>query len=155
MSTTFTPPTSYAEDRFYLFWHKLRVPFSIYRQVPIGPYYADFTCLEAALVIEIDGAAYHSTPEQLERDNHRQAYIESQGYRVIRFSASQVYHRPMHCVRRAQSLEEHHLEEAHLPPVPGRTVQLRPEHDIRSRLPRHYRTAQKPVEDIGFYGRWL
>lgn len=32
--------------------------------------------------------------------------------------------------------QEHQIEEAQLPPVPGRSIQLRPEHDIRSRMPR-------------------
>ena len=34
---------------------------------------------------------------------------------------------------------EHYLEEAQLPPDPRRTIQLRPEQDIRSRLPQYRR----------------
>ena len=54
------------------------------RQVSIGAFFADFCCREAKLVIEIDGAT-HETPEELASDNRRTAWLEAQGYRVIRF----------------------------------------------------------------------
>ena len=54
------------------------------RQVSIGPFFADFCCREAKLVIEIDGAT-HETPEELSYDSRRTKWLESQGYRVIRF----------------------------------------------------------------------
>ena len=54
------------------------------RQVSIGPFFADFCCREAKLVIEIDGVT-HETPEQLIGDNRRTAWLETQGYRIIRF----------------------------------------------------------------------
>ena len=54
------------------------------RQVPIGPFFADFCCRDAKLVIEIDGVT-HETPEELARDARRTAWLEAQGYRVIRF----------------------------------------------------------------------
>ncbi len=56
----------------------------IRRQVPIGPYIADFACFENWLVIEIDGAA-HRLPGRAERDAARQAWIELQGFCVLRF----------------------------------------------------------------------
>jgi very-short-patch-repair endonuclease len=54
------------------------------RQVSIGPFFADFCCRDAKLVIEIDGVT-HETPEELARDVRRTAWLEAQGYRVIRF----------------------------------------------------------------------
>ena len=54
------------------------------RQVSIGPFFADFCCREAKLVIEIDGVT-HETPEELARDARRATWLEAQGYRVIRF----------------------------------------------------------------------
>jgi len=54
------------------------------RQVSIGPFFADFCCRGAKLVIEIDGAT-HGTPEELASDSRRSAWLERQGYRVIRF----------------------------------------------------------------------
>lgn len=52
------------------------------RQVPFGPYYLDFLCREAALVVELDGGQ-HS--EQIAYDARRTAFLERSGLRVIRF----------------------------------------------------------------------
>jgi very-short-patch-repair endonuclease len=54
------------------------------RQVSIGPFFADFCCREAKLVIEIDGVT-HETPEELSNDDRRTAWLKAQGYHVIRF----------------------------------------------------------------------
>ncbi len=54
------------------------------RQVSIDPFFTDFCCREAKLVIEIDGVT-HETPEELASDDRRTAWLEAQGYRVIRF----------------------------------------------------------------------
>src|SRR5215203_1821598 len=54
------------------------------RQVSIGPFYVDFCCRDAKLVIEIDGVT-HETPKELAGDAHRTAWLEAQGFRVIRF----------------------------------------------------------------------
>jgi very-short-patch-repair endonuclease len=52
------------------------------RQVPIGPYIVDFVCLKAKLVIEIDGGQHQVNAEG---DAARSAWLESRGYRVLRF----------------------------------------------------------------------
>ena len=52
------------------------------RQHPIGPYIADFCCVERGLVVELDGGQHSS---QLKADQRRTAFIERQGYRVVRF----------------------------------------------------------------------
>ena len=54
------------------------------RQHPIGPYIADFACPEAQLVIELDGSG-HAAPAAMERDARRRAFLEAEGWRVIRF----------------------------------------------------------------------
>jgi very-short-patch-repair endonuclease len=59
--------------------HKFR------RQVPIGPYFADFVCLPARLVVEIDGPFHEE-----ESDARKTAYFEGQGFRVARFSVADV-----------------------------------------------------------------
>jgi very-short-patch-repair endonuclease len=51
------------------------------RQVPIGPYIADFACLEAALVIELDGGQH---AEAIGYDRQRDRYLAERGYRVLR-----------------------------------------------------------------------
>ena len=57
--------------------------FKFSRQIPIGPYFADFVCRSAKLVIEVDGPSHDL---QVEYDCARTELIEAQGYRVIRFS---------------------------------------------------------------------
>ena len=59
------------------------------RQHAIGPFLVDFYCREQRLVIELDGAS-HS--DQGQYDLERQAYLEEQNLRVIRFSNDQVLH---------------------------------------------------------------
>jgi very-short-patch-repair endonuclease len=61
------------------------------RQHPIGPYFADFVCASRRLVIEIDGE-HHAF--QVEADACRTAFIESQGWRVLRFWANEVLRNP-------------------------------------------------------------
>jgi very-short-patch-repair endonuclease len=51
------------------------------RQVPIGPYYVDFLCLERRLIIEVDGGQH---AERKAEDAQRTAWLEGQGFRVIR-----------------------------------------------------------------------
>ena len=60
------------------------------RQEPIGPYFADFVCREARLVVEIDGAT-HSTDCELAHDKVREDFLRAQGYRVVRFTNEEVY----------------------------------------------------------------
>ena len=70
-------------------WYRLRgrrlAGFKFRRQLPIGPYFADFACLSARLVVEIDGGEHHEP----EIDARKTAYLESQGFRVVRIGASQ------------------------------------------------------------------
>jgi very-short-patch-repair endonuclease len=53
------------------------------RQVPIGRYYADFCCHKRCLVIEVDGDA-HFEGEAIAYDAARDAFLRSEGYRVLR-----------------------------------------------------------------------
>ena len=49
-------------------------------------YRVDFILKDARLIVELDGHAYHSTKEQLEKDAIRQRYLTRAGYSVIRFT---------------------------------------------------------------------
>ena len=55
------------------------------RQVSLGPYIADFCSYGAKIVIEVDRNP-HGTMEAGEQDANRTAFMETQGYRVLRFS---------------------------------------------------------------------
>lgn len=52
------------------------------RQHFITPFIADFCCPEKQLIIELDGGQH---AERVEADRRRTGFLESQGYRVIRF----------------------------------------------------------------------
>ncbi|MBF9195457.1 endonuclease domain-containing protein [Microvirga terrestris] len=54
------------------------------RQAPIGPYIADFACLKARLLIELDGG-HHSRDDVATKDETRSRWLENEGYRVVRF----------------------------------------------------------------------
>jgi very-short-patch-repair endonuclease len=56
------------------------------RQHPIGEYIVDFYCPAARLVVELDGSS-HDDGTAFDYGQRRQAWLESQGYRVLRFRA--------------------------------------------------------------------
>jgi very-short-patch-repair endonuclease len=52
------------------------------RQHSVGPYIVDFVCLEAHLVLELDGD-YHDYV--VEEDQRRTEFLNQQGFQVLRF----------------------------------------------------------------------
>ena len=52
------------------------------RQVPIGPFICDFVARTPRIVVELDGGQHALSTEF---DGRRSAYLERQGYRVLRF----------------------------------------------------------------------
>jgi adenine-specific DNA-methyltransferase len=67
-------------------WQELRrgkIPGTRFRrQVPIGPYVADFACLKSRLIIELDGGQH---AERGGYDEQRTRFLEAQNFRVLRF----------------------------------------------------------------------
>lgn len=67
-------------------WYHLRSRrlsgYKFRRQHPVGPYFADFACLEAGLIVEVDGGQH---ADQHDSDARRTAYLQSQGFKVLRF----------------------------------------------------------------------
>jgi very-short-patch-repair endonuclease len=59
------------------------------RQHPIKDYVADFACVEASLVVEVDGAS-HSTREEREHDAVRTNVLTREGWHVLRVSNNDV-----------------------------------------------------------------
>ena len=72
-------------------WHSLRAKrfenAKFRHQTPVGPFVADFTCRSAMLAIELDGDSHGTTGVY---DARRTAFVESRGWRVIRFLNSDV-----------------------------------------------------------------
>ncbi|MGL4241254.1 MAG: endonuclease domain-containing protein, partial [Beijerinckiaceae bacterium] len=54
------------------------------RQVPIGRYVADFACVRRLVVVEADGGG-HGSHAGRAADSSRDAFLEGQGFRVVRF----------------------------------------------------------------------
>ena len=60
------------------------------RQLPIGPYFADFACREEALVIEVDGGQHNGA----RRDEIHTALMNAEGYAVLRLWNNEVLANP-------------------------------------------------------------
>ena len=61
------------------------------RQTPVGKYIVDYMCFEKKLVIEIDGGQHQL---RVDADSKRTKWLESQGFRVIRFWNNEVLTEP-------------------------------------------------------------
>ncbi|WP_327752581.1 DUF559 domain-containing protein [Sphingobium sp. SJ10-10] len=73
-----------------LLWQQLRnrkLGCKFSRQMPVGPYFADFICRELNLIIELDGASHDHT---IQHDSRRDNYCLAKGYRILRFSNADV-----------------------------------------------------------------
>jgi very-short-patch-repair endonuclease len=73
-----------------LLWQRLRggqAGPKFRRQHPIGPYIADFYCVAARLVIEVDGEIHAGRTEQ---DRDRDRFLRENGYEVLRLRAADV-----------------------------------------------------------------
>ncbi len=97
-----------------LLWHDLRKKLlgghKFRRQHPVGDYIADFACIKAKMVVEVDGAT-HGTKEERNYDERRTQYLESQGWKVIRISNQDIYK------HRRDVLDHIYVQ---LPPPPAR-----------------------------------
>ena len=100
-----------------LMWERLRnrrlAGWKFRRQAPIGPYIVDFVCFERRLIIEVDGGHHQS---QAEDDKARTVWLESQGFRVLRFWNNEVL---TEISGVASSILEA-LDDPHLSPIPSR-----------------------------------
>jgi very-short-patch-repair endonuclease len=72
-------------DAEHRLWYRLRahrfLDLKFKRQAPIGPYVVDFVCLEYRLIVEVDGGQHAENAADRKRD----AWLTSEGYRVLRF----------------------------------------------------------------------
>jgi len=66
-------------------WNALKASklngYKFVRQMPIGPYFADFACRSARLIVEIDGSQHADSRHDL----HRDRFLQEAGYSVLRF----------------------------------------------------------------------
>jgi len=64
--------------------HKFR------RQHPIGNYIVDFVCLEAKLIIELDGGQ-HNLEQNIAADAVRTTFLERHGFQVLRIWNNEIF----------------------------------------------------------------
>ena len=78
-------------DAERLVWHHLRnralAGAKFRRQHPIGPYIVDFACIEAHVIVELDGGQHGREAP----DRYRTAALEARGWRVLRFWTHEVF----------------------------------------------------------------
>ena len=72
-------------------WRQLRLRqmagYEFRGQQPIGPFIVDFICLEKRRILEVDGGQH---AERVEADEEQTAWLEGQGFRVLRFWNNEV-----------------------------------------------------------------
>ena len=98
------------------------------RQMPIGPFVCDFLCRELRLVIEIDGGQHDENP----RDAARTAYIEREGFRVVRYWNNKVRDNVAGVIENLRAL----IDQSHprpLPPAGGEKQKVPPPASGRGR----------------------
>ena len=72
-------------------WSRLRMEqlgVKFRRQHPVGNYIADFACLSAKVIVELDGSQH---VEQRDYDQRRDEFFEGQGFAVLRFPTDQPF----------------------------------------------------------------
>ena len=81
--------TTEAEKRLWYFLRGHRFDaLKFKRQHPIGPYIVDFAAASQRLIIELDGGQHDS---QRNQDARRTAWLEREGYRVLRFWNNELF----------------------------------------------------------------
>lgn len=80
----------------------------VFQQIQFGPYRADIAILDATLpfdlarprvmIVECDGHDFHErTKDQARRDKQRDRWFQSRGYKVLRFTGSEIWADPDKC----------------------------------------------------------
>ena len=80
-ASTLRQNSTLAEQRLWLFLRNQGLGVKFRRQHPIGPYVADFVCLDRRLIIELDGGQHAESAH----DRIRDRWLSQEGYRVLRF----------------------------------------------------------------------
>jgi len=76
-----------AEKLLWLQLRKDQLGFRFRRQLAIGAYIVDFACPVKNIIIELDGGQH---VEQVAYDHARTEFLESQGYKVLRFWSNDI-----------------------------------------------------------------
>lgn len=111
-------PPDVPQCKYWRVWEGCDFKEHLWSQFPIEKYRADFCVVRAVkgissprVVVECDGRNYHDrTFEQANRDRRRDRSMQLLGYRVIRFSGSELYHDPIQCARTVSDFLDRMIE---------------------------------------------
>lgn len=85
------------ENKLYGIVLSINPPLPFYAQYAAGPddqYRLDGAFPDIQLGVEADSETYHSTPEYIERDRHRDSQLSAQGWTILRFTENELKERP-------------------------------------------------------------
>ena len=86
-ATALRKKSTEAEQRLWYHLRRRHVSGARFRrQVPIGPFIADFACLGACLIVEVDGSQHRGNLKDVMRDR----YLRERGFHVLRFWDNEV-----------------------------------------------------------------
>jgi very-short-patch-repair endonuclease len=91
------------------------------RQLPIGPFTADFACREAKLIVELDGSQHAEST----RDQHRDAFLQQEGWSVMRIWNNEVIENPDGVITAIVERAAECLGGTHPQPLPSREGRMR------------------------------
>ena len=91
------------------------------RQLPIGPFTADFACREAKLIVELDGSQHAEST----RDQHRDAFLQQEGWSVMRIWNNEVIENPDGVITAIVERAAECLGGTHPHPLPSREGRMR------------------------------
>ncbi|WP_263846932.1 endonuclease domain-containing protein [Sedimentimonas flavescens] len=70
-------------------------------QVPVKNYRLDFL-IDNGLIVEVDGAQWHSSPEAIERDAERDKALAAKGYEILRIPAKVTLYKPDDAIKQVR-----------------------------------------------------
>ncbi len=96
-------------DGEHRLWYHLRKRqlngYKFRRQYPVGPFITDFACLDAGLIVEVDGGQHG---DQRAKDEARTRFLEGRGFKVLRFWNNDVLQQTEVCLEAiASALSPH------------------------------------------------
>ena len=69
-------------------------------QYDIPPYRADFAIPALKAVVECDGREFHTGDDRVAYDKKRDEYMEKLGWKIFRFTGSEIHNHPSECVKK-------------------------------------------------------
>jgi very-short-patch-repair endonuclease len=98
---------------------RLRPKFT--RQLPIGPYFADFACRQAKLIVELDGGQHAES----QSDKRRDAFLAQEGWTILRVWNNELDENPDGVFEAIVNRAAECLGGTHPQPLPSREGRIR------------------------------